>query len=158
MSKVCLDLPKTKGMVLTLEDRILIEIFNEKGCTTSEISKKIRPKAYSVIRANLDRMTEKGYVYFRNDSLDNIYYLTKEGVNEVEYRINFDVYDRLITVLLEEGFYIINVYKFLKDRFYNYYFKGEWNEETLVDQYRLWCEANELDLYSSRTKKLTLQN
>jgi len=157
MSRVCLDLPKTKGMILSLEDRILIELFNEKGRTTSEISKKVGLNSYSKVRETLIKMIEKGYVYLRNDVPDNVFYLTKEGVKEVQYRINYEEYIRLYTILEEQGFYFVNIDKCLRDRFYNYYMTGEWNEETLVEQYKLWCESNKLDYYTPITRRLKIQ-
>ena len=50
-----------------------------------------------------------------------------------------------------------DVERFLKNRFYNFYIAGEWDEISLPSQYKIWCESNNIGLYSDDVNKLTLK-
>lgn len=156
MTEKCnLDLPRnTKGMILSTEDIILSTLFREKSSTKYEL-KKITGIEYPEILNTIDKMELKGYVVKREYEKVPTYYLTMAGVYEMEYRFNRDYFLNLHYSLESFGFDRNNVERFLKNRFYNLYIAGKWNELTLHSQYRTWCESNNIEMYSNnKTLKL----
>lgn len=148
------ELPKVKYTKLSTEDCILSKLFIGKGMTVAELKSAISNLEYSVIRTQLIRMEDKGYVVRRTDNNETIYYLTAEGVAEAHYRLNSEVYLGLIDSLIEKGYPYGNVERFIKNRLYVYYLTGDWSEDKLIEQYAAWCDSNGLDLFSTVTKKL----
>ncbi len=158
MTERCnLDLPKnTKGMILSTEDKIMSILFREKSCTKGELKRQSGVE-FPVVLLTLEKMSLKGYVVERNYENQPTYYLTGAGVYELEYRFNRDYFLGLHFGLEKIGYDRNNVERFLKNRFYNFYIAGEWNETTLPYQYKNWCESNNIELYSQQENTLRLK-
>lgn len=158
MTERCnLDLPKnTKGMILSTEDKIMSILFREKSCTKGELKRQSGVE-FPVVLLTLEKMSLKGYVVERNYENQPTYYLTGAGVYELEYRFNRDYFLGLHFGLEKIGYDRNNVERFLKNRFYNLYIAGEWNETTLPFQYKNWCESNNIELYSQQENTLKLK-
>lgn len=158
MTERCkLDLPKyTKGMILSTEDKILSILFKEKSCTKGELKRQSGVE-FPVILLHLENMSLKGYIVERNYENQPTYYLTASGMYELEYRFNRDYFLGLHFGLEMAGYDRNNVERFLKNRFYNFYIAGEWDEISLPSQYKTWCESNNIELYSEDVNKLTLK-
>lgn len=154
--KCKLDLPNTNGMLLSVEDRILSTLFREKSCTKGELKRIIKTE-YPVILLTLEKMALKGFVVERNYENVPTYYLTSAGVYEMEYRFNRDYFLRLHYGLESLGYDRNNVERFLKNKFYNFYIAGYWDELTLSKQYKEWCDSNNIELYSKHISALKLK-
>ncbi len=152
-----IDKPTMGGRNLSIEDIILYRLFEEKALTKGELVSLTKCKSYSCIKKTIENMESKGYVYGRR--VDNVtyYYLTANGVYEFEYRFNTYSYMYYHAIFPKIMYNEDNVSRFLKNRFYRFYMTGEWDSETLVNQYLEWCESNSLDPYIHISKKLKLE-
>lgn len=155
--KCKLDLPNnTNGMILTIEDKILSILFREKSLTKYELQKVLNVD-YKDLFIVMERMETKGYIVKRKYENISTYYLTMPGVYEMEYRFNCEYFLYLHFKLESYGYDRSNVERFLKNRFYNLYIAGKWDESTLNDQYKEWCKSNNIDIYSKDINYLILK-
>lgn len=153
-----LDVPKVKGSIRSIEDRIFITLLTEKGASKSELAKIINVN-YKTISDNIKKMADKGYIIKRQfDNVEDLYFLTMSGVYELEYRFNLEYFKSLHNHLDSFGFDEYQIAHFLRNRFYKFYTKGEWDETTLVNQFVEWAESNNIDyevkLEKNNSKKL----
>lgn len=152
-----LDLPKYKGAILTAEDRILYTLYKEKGSTKGELS-KITGMQYPIVKKTIDKMEEKGLVVSRvSEGSLIIFYLTMFGAYESQDRLNNEVFRKYHSFLINMGYPYENVSKFLRKKFYLHYLTGEWNPSILVEQYKKWCDENEINYTETLSKKLVLK-
>lgn len=142
--KFRVELPNLKGALLSTEDKIFETLAKEKGASKYEISKATKIP-YTTIRAIITLMENKGYVVEREYSSEQIYYLTAAGVYELEYRFNYNVYKDLHEKLLSLNYDSYDVERFLKNRFYRFYVEGIWEEDTLSEQFKEWCQSNGIE-------------
>ena len=151
--KYNIDIPDTKGTLLTTEDKILCVLVKEKGLSKYDLLKLIDVN-YNTIRLAITKMQDKGYVVERIVDNDSVYYLTAAGMYELEYRRNLEVFENLHLRLVKQGYNNYQVASFLKNRFYRFYIAGTWDNDTLEEQYAEWCYSNDLDPYESNKLKL----
>lgn len=151
-----LDITNVNKSILSTEDRILLTLLTEKGCTKGELSKHTNI-VYSEIKRAIDAMEIKGYVVQRqvNDSTV-LYYLTMPGAYEVQDRLNSNTVSMYSNYLVNVGFSYDNVIKFLKRKFYDFYIAGIWNPTDLEEQYKSWCDSNNLPYVNSKDYTLKL--
>ena len=83
-----LDITNLNGSILSTEDKILLTLLTEKGCTKGELSKHTNI-VYSEVKRVIEEMEVKGYVVQRqvNETI-SLYYLTMPGAYEVQDRLN----------------------------------------------------------------------
>lgn len=151
-----LDLQNYKNEVLTIEDRILKTLYKEKGSTKGEIS-NITNIDYSIIRNKINEMEEYELVVARK-SFNNliIYYLTQEGVYQTQDRFNNEIFKKYHALLLNLGYEYEDVSYFLKQKFFLYYLSGNWNPNTLVEEFKKWQEIHGSNNTNNAVKSLKL--
>ena len=151
-----LDITNLNGSILSTEDKILLTLLTEKGCTKGELSKHTNI-VYSEVKRVIEEMEVKGYVVQRqiNETIF-LYYLTMPGAYEVQDRLNTDTVKMYRNYLVSVGFSYDNVIKFLKRKFYDFYIAGVWNPTDLEDQYKTWCDSNNLEYVNSDDYTLKL--
>ena len=138
VERVNIDTLNVENCVLSIEDRILSEIFKEKGLSKAELSKKTNI-VYNAIRANVERMQDKGFLVGR-DLEEETFYLTAAGVYELEYRMNKQYFMHLHDILSAHGIDFHTAANYLRKQFYTYYISGEFDETQLLDNFIIWCK------------------
>ena len=78
------------------------------------------------------------------------------GAYEVQDRLNTNTVKMYRNYLVSVGFSYDNVIKFLKRKFYDFYIVGVWNPTDLEDQYKAWCDSNNLEYVNSDDYTLKL--
>lgn len=151
-----LDITNLSGSILSIEDKILLTLLTEKGCTKGELSKHTNI-VYSEIKRVIDAMEIKGYVVQRKINETTIlYYLTMQGAYEVQDRLNTETVSMYYNYLVNVGFSYQNVTKFLRRKFYDFYILGVWDPTDLESQYKIWCDSNNLEYVNTKNPTLKL--
>ena len=153
-----LELKIASDTVFSIEDKILVNLFQEKGATKEELNDFIKKVPFFSISQNIINMENKGLIVAKKYYDSNIYYyLTSYGANECEYRFNTEVYFEIYNYLINNEFNELNVMKFLQNRFYHFYIDGTWNSKDFINQYNFWCSSNGLDPKKSLNRSLKVK-
>lgn len=139
MNSIDIKLGKKARVMLDVD--ILYVIYKEKALSKYEISKLLK-KRYEVIRDMVNVMQDYGYLVERHVDDEEVYFLTREGIYQLEYALNFDFFLELHNRLdvLSEDKYLTE--RFLKEVFYHHYLDNIYDAESLEDDYQAWCAIN----------------